>query len=138
MASGLYQRGKATILGLANLASGGDTIKVALMAVGHSFIATHNTWADVSANDIGNKVVYTAGGMTLADQSVTQGATSYFDGTDFSAGPAETLTAYHAVLYDTTVGPNNLLCSIDFGGAYTCTNGTFQITWNASGIITLT
>jgi hypothetical protein len=48
------------------------------------------------------------------------------------------LTAYHAVLWDDLAGSDELICSIDFGGAQTCTNGTFTIEWHTNGILTLT
>jgi len=35
------------------------------------------------------------------------------------------------------VGTDDLICSIDFGGAQTVTAGTFTIQWHADGIITL-
>ena len=49
---------------------------------------------------------------------------------------AATFTAYHAVIYDTSVS-NDLIASIDFGGAKAVVAGTFTIQWDAAGIITL-
>jgi hypothetical protein len=40
------------------------------------------------------------------------------------------------VIYDITAG-NDLIASIDFGGAKTVAAGTFTIVWNAAGIVTL-
>jgi len=53
-----------------------------------------------------------------------------------SAWTTATFTAYHAVIYDSTAG-NDLICSIDFGGAKTVSAGTFTIQWDSDGIITL-
>ena len=138
MASGIYERFKANLMNkIVNLGSGGDTIKVALLSSSHSFTATHNTWSQLSTNDIGTKVVYTISGTTLAGQTVTQAATTKFAGTAIAWGPGETFTAAFAVLYDDTLANDDLICCFDFGGDKTVSNGTFTITWHADGIITL-
>ena len=46
-------------------------------------------------------------------------------------------TAYGGLIYDTTT-TNQAISWNYFGGAQTVTSGTFSITWNASGILTLT
>jgi len=136
MASGIYNAFKEDLmLGDVNLGSGGDTIKVGLLDNSHSFTSTNTVWGDISANEISG-TGYTAGGATLASQSVTVGSTTYFDAAD-TAWTSASFTAYHAAIYDTT-NTSSLVCSIDFGGAQTVTNGTFTIQWNASGIISLT
>lgn len=143
MASGIYNRFKYNIMAkIVNLEAGTpDQVKVMLLTNSHAFNADHNVKTDVSANDIGSKVVYVAGGSNLAGMDVVQGAgagATKFVATNHAYGPGETLTAYHAVLWDDTVATDDLICSIDFGGAQTCTNGTFTIQWDAAGIITLT
>lgn len=135
MASGLYNAFKGDLMEKqVNLASGGDTIKVGLLDTNHSFSAANSVWGDVSANEVSG-TGYTAGGATLASQTVTTAATTKFDGTD-STWTTATFTAYHAVLYDNT-NTDSLMCSFDFGGAKTVSAGTFTIQWHADGIITL-
>lgn len=135
MASGIYTAFKEDLMTkTVNLGSGGDTIKVALMNNSHAFSAANSVWSDVSANEASG-TNYTAGGATLGSQSVTAGTTTKFDAAD-TAWSTATITAYHAVLYDTT-NTNSLICSFDFGGAKTATAGTFTIVWDAAGIITL-
>lgn len=112
-----------------------DTIRVALMDTNHSFTATDNTWADISANEISG-TGYTANGEALANKAVTQAATTKFDADDVSWTSA-TFTAYHAVIYDDTLTNNDLICNIDFGGGQAVVAGTFTIQWHSSGIITL-
>jgi hypothetical protein len=107
------------------------------MAVGHAFTATHNVKTDVDANDIGSQTVYVAGGSNLAGKAVTQAATTKWDATDHAYGPGESLSAYHAVLWDDTVATDDLICSFDFGGVKTVSNGTLTIEWHTNGIITL-
>jgi len=137
MASGIYNRFKANLMNK-EVDLEADTIKVALLDNNHSFNADDNTWSDVSANEISG-TGYTAGGEELANKSVTQDDTNdkaVFDADDVSWTSA-TFTAYHAVIYDVTLASDDLICSIDFGGAKSVSNGTFTIQWDSNGIITL-
>ena len=137
MASGIYNIFKKSLFeGNVDLSedSPSDVIKVALLDNSHSFTATDDDWTDVSANELANGNGYTTGGETLAGKAVTQAATTKFDATDV-AWTSATFTAYHAVIYNETTG--ELIASIDFGGAKTVAAGTFTISWNASGVITM-
>lgn len=135
MASGIYNVFKGNLLNKqVNLGSGGDTVKVALMNNSHTFTAGNTVWSDVSANEASG-TNYTSGGATLANKAVTVAATTKWDADDV-AWATVTITAYHAVVYDTT-NTNSLVCSYDFGGAKTATAGTFTIQWDANGLITL-
>lgn len=138
MASGIYERFKANLMGSGmNLNSGGDTNKVILLDTNHAFTATQNTLGQISGNELPTSGGYTVGGQTLAGQSVTQEAAAKFDATDI-AWTGSTFTAMHAAMYDFTIATKDLNVSLDFGGGQTVTAGTFTIQWNASGIITLT
>ena len=134
MASGIYNRFKANLMNK-EVDLEGDTIHVSLMDDSHSFTATDDVWADVSANEVTGSG-YTISGGALDGKGVTQAATTKFDATD-EAWTGSTLTAYHAVIWDNTVATDDLICSFDLGGAQTVTSGTFTIQWNANGIITL-
>lgn len=134
MASGMYNRFKANLFNK-EIDMEADTIKVMLLDDSHAFNAAHNVIGDVSANEISG-TGYTAGGGTLAGKAVTQGATTKWDATDIEWTSA-TFTAYHAVIYDDTIGTDDLVSSIDFGGAKVVTAGTFKIVWHVNGIITL-
>jgi hypothetical protein len=136
VASGMYNRFRYNLMAKqVDLTSA--TLKVALMAVGHSFSATDNTWSQVSANEITNTSgsSYVAGGQLLTTPTVTQAAATKFDADD-SIWTQASFSAYFAVIYDTY--NNNLIACIDFGGVKTVTGGTFTISYNASGIITVT
>ena len=134
MASGLYNKFKANLMNkIVDLE--GDTVKVALYDNSHAFAAGDVTY--VTTNELATTGGYTQAGATLAGKAVTEAATTKWDATDL-AWTSATFTAYHAVIYDSTVGAtNNLICSIDFGGAKTVSAGTFTILWDAAGIITL-
>ena len=136
MASGIYERFKANLMNkIVDLEA--DTINVMLMDNVHAFTATHNVKTDVNGNELPTAGGYTIGGAALASKAVTQAGTTKFDAAD-TAWTSSTFSAYHAVLFDDTVGTDDLICSFDFGGIKTVTAGTFTIQWHANGIITLT
>jgi len=134
MASGMYNRFKANLMNK-EIDLEADVVKVMLLDDSHSFTAADNVIGDVSANEIAG-AGYTAGGGTLAGKAVTQGASTKWDATDLQWAAA-TFTAYHAVPYDDTIGTDDLIASIDFGGAKPVSAGTFKIQWHVNGIITL-
>ena len=133
MASGIYNRFKANIFNkIVDLE--GDTINVSLYDDSHSFTATDTVYT--TTNELATAGGYTQGGVALASKAVTEAATTKWDAAD-STWTSATFTAYHAVIWDDSVGTDDLICSIDFGGAQTVTAGTFTIQWHADGIITL-
>lgn len=135
MASGIYNRFKANLMNkIVDLE--GDSLIVMLMDTNHSFTAANNVVGDVDANELPTAGNYTQKTEVLANGAVTQAATTDFDA-DNSVWAAATFSAFHAVIYDDTVGTDDLICSIDFGGEQQVTAGTFTIQWNASGIITI-
>lgn len=140
MASGVYNRMKANLFNkLVDLGNGADAIKVALLDNSHSFDPDDDVWADVSANEL-----ETSGTgyeqKTLANQAVTQDDTNdlaKFDADDLQWTTA-TFDAYHAVIFDDTLGSDDLIGSIDFGVVKSVTGGTFTIQWSSDGILQLT
>ena len=133
--SGIYNRFKANLLNkVVDLEA--DTIKVALLDNSHSFSAANTAWnAALSTNEVSG-TGYDAGGTTLANKSVTEAVTTKFDADNSVWTITGSLSAYHAVLYDSTAA-SNLIASVDFGSVKTATDGTFTIAWNADGILTL-
>lgn len=135
--SGMYNRFKANLMnGAVNLGAEGDVIKVMLMKEAHAFVATHNQKSEIVANELAAEGNYVAGGATLADQAVTQGATTKWAGTDVQWENA-TFSTWHAVLYDSTLANDDLIGSINFGGEKPVSAGTFKIQWHVNGIVTL-
>lgn len=117
-----------------------DTIKVALVTSTYSpSIDNHDFF-----NDITNEVVgtgYTAGGATLASKTVTQDNTNdkaVFDAADVT-WTTSSITARGAILYKSTgvASTSPLIGYIDFGADKTSDVGTFQITINTSGLLTI-
>lgn len=121
-----------------------DTIKVALLTNSYTPNQdTHDFFDDVTTYQI-TATGYTAGGATLASKTLTYtGATNVFkiaaanvSWTFTGAG-----TARYAVVYDATPSTDAtrpLIAYVDFGEDKTATDGTFQLTWNADGICTVT
>lgn len=123
-----------------NLASGGDTIKVALVTSSYTpNIDSHDFFDDIT-NEV-SSAGYTAGGATLGSQTYTQNNTTdkaVFDAADTS-WTGTTLVARGAVIYKSTgvASTSPLICYIDFGTDYTTVGGTLAITWDSTGIFTL-
>lgn len=137
MASGLYNSFKKKIMdGSIDLDT--DTIKVALVTSGYTpDFDLHDFFDDVTNEVTGTG--YSAGGMALANKTVTQDNTDnegVFDADDVSWTTA-TITARGAVLYKDTgsAATSPLIGYIDFGADKTSTAATFLISWSSEGII---
>lgn len=118
-----------------------DTIKVSLHTSSYTPAQdTHDFF-----NDITNEVTgtgYTAGGATLGSKTATYTAgtnTTAYDAADTS-WTTSTITARYAVVRkDTgTASTSPVICYVDFGADVVSSGGTFQITWDAAGIWSLT
>lgn len=130
---------KAQIEGSATTVWSSNTIKVPLTTSSYS----PNQDTDDFFNDVTNEVSgtgYTAGGPTLASKSSSYDTAS--DQVRLDAGDvsitSSTITARHAVLVNTSPGTSAtdpVLGQLDFGADVSTTNGTFAITWDATGII---
>lgn len=119
-----------------------DVIKVALVGSAYTPDATHDEWADVSANEI-TGTNYTAGGVALTGKAVTlSGAVAKFDADD-AQWPGLTATFRRAVIYAEVArnGKTNpliahvLLDSTDVD--IVCASVDYRVIWSTSGILTL-
>lgn len=129
------------------LATGGidlDTDTFNIMLVTATYVPDkdlHNFRSDVT-NEVANGNGYTTGGKALTGVTVTRDDTNdltKFDATDPSWA-ASTITARGAVIYKARGGAataDELVCYLDFGSNISSTNGTFSVTFNAGGILTL-
>lgn len=109
-------------------AAGGDTFKLALYDNSASFTAA--TTAYTATNEVGNSGTYSAGGGTLTNVNPTTSGTTAFTDFDDLSFTSATITAYGALIYNTTpthTYTNPTVCVLDFGGAKTSTAGTFTI-----------
>ena len=132
-----YDNGKKNLWnGAVNLATG----PVKCMLVDNTYApgatSTHEFKSDVTGEITGTG--YTAGGMTLSGLSVTADTTNH-RGKFTAANPvwsSATFTAYGAVLYKDsgTAATSQLIGYLDFGGAKSCSGGSFTIQWDPAGI----
>ena len=105
--------------------STGNTFKLALYDNSASFTAA--TTAYTATNEVAASGSYTAGGGTLTNVTPsTSGTTAFTDFADLSFTSA-TITAFGALIYNSTAAGNPTVCVLDFGGAKTSTGGTFTI-----------
>lgn len=103
---------------------------------------THQYKSSVT-NEVAAGGGYTAGGNTIGSVGVTVTAGTHVVNITGANGswPASTFTARYAVLYDSTPATDAtrpLILFVDFGADQSPSNGTLSVTWDASGIATVT
>lgn len=124
-----YEKG----IGAVNFST--DVFKIALMGTGFVFDKdVHGVWADVSANEITTTGGYTAGGETLAvdsmwaqDNTGDQGTISWSDHT-FTASGANFDAISGGIVYDDTHASDLILGAIMFDSDISVSDGnSFQL-----------
>jgi len=96
------------LLGEMDLGNAADVIKMILVSGYTPDIDAHQVYADVSGDEYGTALGYTANGATLASQAVAQDDANdraTFNGDDVlwaGLGPLVPATPSHCILYDTT------------------------------------
>ncbi len=115
-----------------------DTIKTALLTAYTVNQDTHDFFDDVSGTEI-TGTGYTAGGATLGSKTATYDTATdqiRLDAAD-TTWTTSTLSATDAVVYKSTgtASTSPLIAAVDFGATVSTTAGTFQITWDATGIV---
>ena len=112
-------------------------IKIALSNTAPT-LATDDTFADITEISAGNG--YTAGGATLGSKTSSQTSGTYTgDGADvtFTASGGSIGPFRYIIVYDATTG--YLMGTLDYGSGLTLNNGdSFEVRWNASGLLTIT
>ena len=119
-----------------------DVFKMGLLLSSYTpALDAHTVLADVTANESADTdyVRQTLGTVTWDE---TNGIITW-DAADVSFGTSVDISAKYAFIYDDTPGApvDPLVCYSDLdtgGGSVSSTNGSFQVTINASGILTLT
>ncbi len=117
-----------------------QTIKVALCTSSYTPDQDVHDYFDDITNELTTGSGYTAGGATLASKTCTvTGKVVTFDAADTS-WTTSTLTARYGIIYyaSGSAATSLLIGYVDFGEDKVSSSGTFLITWNASGIFTLT
>jgi hypothetical protein len=113
------------LVGTHNFTTGtGDTYKLALYDNSAAFTAA--TTAYTVTNEVSG-TGYSAGGGTLTNVTPTSsGTTAFIDFADLTFSTA-TITAYGALIYNSSAAGDPAVCILDFGGAKTSTAGDFTI-----------
>ncbi len=114
-----------------------ETHKVALFTNSVSPNFTTDTAYGVSpwdANEVSG-TGYSAGGVALATTTFTgSSGSATFDAADTSWSSSTITNAKGALIYADALAGNNAICLINLGADYSTNNGTFLITWHATGI----
>ncbi len=122
-----------------------DTLKVMLLSA-YTVGSTQDTAqfvSDVTAVATeASGTGYTAGGVTIASPSFSASGHVYTltSGTNPSWATS-TISAAYALIYDSTPGTsstNPVIGYVDFGGTVSSSGGTFTLTINGSGLLTIT
>ena len=125
---------KGLMEGTHDLATSGDTFKLALYTSSSSINSAATTIYTVS-DEVANSGTYSAGGGSLAGQVVTTDGTTAicnFDDLEFTSA---TITARYALIYNSSES-NAAVCVLDFSTDQISTAGTFKIDFPASGAST--
>lgn len=123
--------------------AGTDDIKVAVLDNTTAPTASDTTPALADYTEVGTAGTYTAGGTSIGTWancwSQTSGTGTFDSGTNpsWAADGSNDTDAYWGLIYNDTQAGDPALAYVDLGGPIDMTASTLQITWNASGIATL-
>ena len=143
-------RGDVTVFqeALAFLIKGGweptDTIKIAILDNTTTPAAGDTTPALGDYTEVGTGGTYVAGGTslgTLGDCVSQSGGTLTFDSATNPTWPQDGSNdsdAYWGLIYNDTDGSDLAIAFVDLGGPVDMSGGDLTMTWNASGIFTIT
>lgn len=149
MAAGAFVPYTAALEGISKGLIDLDTSTIVAILVSSSYTPnanTDDTYSDLGGNELSTANGYTAGGQTLTMSVTKSGAVVTIDSsTNPSWTATGSLTAKYIVVVQRAGGSlvaGDLLvgyCDLnDGGGSATATDAAFSVTWNASGLFTLT
>lgn len=121
-----------------------DTIKCAIITNAVNPTAATATPSLNDFTEVSTAGTYVAGGTSLGTWGafVTQaaGTVTFDSATDptWAQHAANGTNAYWAIVYNDTNVNNDAFCYVDLAGPVNMTAGPLTITWNASGLATLT
>lgn len=121
-----------------------DTIFCALVLTAYTPDQdVHDYWDDVVANEHAATGNYATNGDALTNPTITYtgGTNKWKLDADDAQWLNSTITAYYAVVVDRTPATDAtrpIISYVDFGANQSTSNGTFDITWHADGIVEIT
>lgn len=120
-----------------------DNFKCALFTQAASTLVTNSTgltyWSSLTSGEVVG-TGYTASGQAMSGMTIAfngHNPTKIKLSASNNAWPSSTITARYAVVYKSSGNPatSPLICWVDFGSDQSSSSGTFEIQWNASGIV---
>lgn len=124
--------------------AGTDVIKCAVLDNTATPAAGTTTPALGDFTEVGTAGTYTAGGTSLGDwatvwsQSAGTGTMDSATNPTWAQNASNDVDAYWGLLYNSTQAGSPAFAFVDLGGPVDMSAGSLTITWNASGIATLT
>lgn len=119
-----------------------DTLKVMLFSAYTPAQDTHQFMTAIkAAGTESSGTGYSAGGQALTTVTLTKSGHVYTLDCDDVVWSSSTISATHAVFYDSTPGTdatNPGICYWDLGGTQSSSSAAFTLTINASGLVTVT
>ncbi len=121
-----------------------DDMRVAVLDNTTAPTAADTTPALADYTEVGTAGSYTAGGIsvgTWGDMITESGGTVTFDSVtnpSWAQNGSNDADAYWGLLYNDTDGSDRALAFVELGGPVDMSAGAMTISWNASGIATLT
>jgi len=121
-----------------------DVIKVATLDNTAAPATTTATPALGDFTEVGTAGSYTAGGTSLGDWGTVNSQTTGTGTVDSATNPSWTqnasndVDAYWGLIYNSTQAGSPAIAYVDLGGPVDMSAGALTITWNASGIATIT
>lgn len=127
-----------------NLSS--DTCKIALYGngtpvnTGTTLVSTEYAASWNTCTEVSNSGTYAAGGSALVSPTSTQSTNQWiYACTTANSWTSATITAFGALIYDSTVAAHPGLCFLDFLGQQQVTGGTFTVTYAPNiAVVTMT
>lgn len=118
-----------------------DTIKLMLATSSYTPNRGTDRYKSSVTNEVANGNGYTSGGTTIGSMANSIASNVYTITGANASWPGSTFTCRYAILYDSTPATDAtrpLIGYVDFGADQSPSNGTLSVTWNASGIGTVT
>lgn len=121
--------------GTHNLATAGNTIKVALFKVGvaGTYSAASTNYSNMTGNsdEVASGGGYTTAGNTLGSQAVTSSGTTAFADFADSSWTSATFSTIGCMIYNSSAS-NKAISVHDFGGTQTVSAGTLTLVFPAA------
>ena len=146
MARGVFTLFQVFVADLGNAEHnlGSDTFKLGIVddTITPTAADTTPAWGDYSANEVSADGNYTTGGVTIpVSWGQTSGVGTFNDNSgdiSWSLDASGFTNGYWGILYNDTNASDLAIGFLDLGGPVSEVSGPISITWNGSGIFTVT